>query len=173
MKAIINGKRYDTETATEVAHYENSYYANDFHHYEEALYLTRAGNWFLAGHGGGLSKYARSVGSTGSCDGSAIIPMSTAEAREWLASRQRPPRQCPHHRSYRFTGRCLCLLPHTPHTQVSPKYLYRQRRSFRQRFRRRTGRALCLACRRYLTLCRWAGRARWWICTMRQWECAP
>lgn len=84
MKAIIGGKRYDTETATEVGHYANSYYAGDFHHYKEVLYKTTAGAWFLQGEGGGLSKYGVNVGNNGSCAGSALVPLSAADAREWL-----------------------------------------------------------------------------------------
>ena len=83
MKAIINGKRYNTETATEVWSNSSSYPVNDFKYYEETLYKTTAGNWFLQGEGGALSQYAVPVGnSTGG--GSRIIPLTAVEAQEWL-----------------------------------------------------------------------------------------
>ena len=88
MKAIIEGKRYNTETATEVADFSNNYPSNDFHYYEESLYQTKAGNWFLQGEGGGLSKYAVPVGNNGSGGGSRIIPLSPAEAKAWLEQAQ-------------------------------------------------------------------------------------
>ena len=83
MKAIINGKRYDTQTATEIDHYSNQYSRNDFKYYEEGLYKTKAGNWFLKGTGGPMTKYARPAGNM-TTGGPAIIPLSATEAREWL-----------------------------------------------------------------------------------------
>ncbi len=52
MKAIINGKRYSTETATRVVVWSNGYYENDFHHVEETLYRTPKGAYFLHWAGG-------------------------------------------------------------------------------------------------------------------------
>ena len=81
MKKVIDGLVYNTATAQEIASY--SYlYANDFRHVDEALYKTKKGNYFLAGSGGPMSKYAVSVGnsSTGS---EGIIPLTEEGAREW------------------------------------------------------------------------------------------
>lgn len=82
---IIDGKRYNTETATLVAEWANTYDYGDFKHCEEDLYLTPKGAWFTLGSGGPLSKYARSTGQnswSGSRD--VITPMSPDEARAWL-----------------------------------------------------------------------------------------
>jgi len=83
MKAIIDGKRYNTETATEVAEYWNGLGGGDFGRYEESLYKTAKGAWFLAGKGGPMSPYAQSVGN-GQSGGEGIRPITADEAREWL-----------------------------------------------------------------------------------------
>ncbi len=83
MKTVISGKRYNTETATLIA--ENGYsHRGDFHAYHEGLYLTRRGNWFLAGSGGPMSKYAVATGQNEWSGGAKIIPLSPGEARDWL-----------------------------------------------------------------------------------------
>jgi hypothetical protein len=85
MKAVINRKRYDTDTATEIASWSNGAYSGDFNRCEETLYVTKAGNYFLHGEGGALSKYARSCeGGRSRGGGSAITPMTRDEAIEWL-----------------------------------------------------------------------------------------
>jgi len=83
MKKIIDGKRYDTETAERVHSWHNGYHAGDFHQCEEALYRTRKGTFFLHGEGGALSKYATPHGNmTGG--GEDITPLTPKEAMEWL-----------------------------------------------------------------------------------------
>ena len=82
MKKIINGRKYDTETAKEVGCWSNGYPCSDFNHCKETLYLKKTGEYFLYGEGGALTQYARSVfgGTTG---GSRIIPMTEESAKEW------------------------------------------------------------------------------------------
>lgn len=85
MKAVINRKRYDTETATEIASWSNGAHGGDFNRCEEALYVTKAGNYFLRGSGGAMSKYSQSYeGGRSRGGGSAIIPMTRDEAIAWL-----------------------------------------------------------------------------------------
>ena len=55
MKKIINGKKYDTNTATKVADYWNGYGASDFNYVSEELYLKNTGEYFLL-FGSGKSK---------------------------------------------------------------------------------------------------------------------
>lgn len=88
MKQIINGKRYDTETANIVHEWSNSYTPSDFHYCEETLYLTKKGKWFLHGKGNALSKYSQPVGSNSSTGGSKITPISPSEARVWLETHE-------------------------------------------------------------------------------------
>ncbi len=84
MKRIIEGKRYDTETADLVADWWNKQGCNDFGYCAEDLYRTKKGVFFLYGRGGALSKYAVSVGDNGMGGSSEIIPMSEREARQWM-----------------------------------------------------------------------------------------
>lgn len=91
MKAIINGKRYDTETATQVGHTIGSHGnvpVDDFHYWEEALYRTQKAAYFTAGRGGARSKYAESAGQNAWQGGEGITPLTEAEAREWLEESQ-------------------------------------------------------------------------------------
>jgi hypothetical protein len=86
MKKIINLKRYDTDTAEEIAVWWNGCLRSDFNYCKETLYRTKSQSWFLHGEGGALSCYAESwEGGRSSTSGSAITPMSEAEAAAWLA----------------------------------------------------------------------------------------
>lgn len=82
MKKIINGRRYDTETAKFLG--EDSYSNwGDFHFWEETLYQKRTGEFFLHGVGGPASKYAETVGQNQWTGGEKIIPLKFEKAREW------------------------------------------------------------------------------------------
>lgn len=82
MNKIINGKRYDTDTAKKVAYHQVGY-PRDFHFWMESLYQKRTGEFFLYGEGGPSSKYAESVGMNEWSGGEKIIPLSFDKAREW------------------------------------------------------------------------------------------
>jgi len=82
MKKVINGKLYDTETAVLIGEYSSGYSSNDFNSYNEALYLSPKGTYFLAGEGGPMTSYAQSVADY-IVSGSDIIPLTREEAREW------------------------------------------------------------------------------------------
>lgn len=83
MKRIVDGKRYDTDTAEVVATYEYRR-SGDFNWYEETLYRTKKGAWFLAGEGGARSKYGERVDQSTWGPGEGLQVLSEAEAREWL-----------------------------------------------------------------------------------------
>ncbi len=84
MKKIIKGKRYNTETATEIGHYSYGSYDN-FNHIEETLYRTPKGNWFLVGGGGPKSKYAKPVSTGGlTGDSNVFTVLSESEAYDWM-----------------------------------------------------------------------------------------
>ena len=83
MRKIIEGKRYDTETATKVADDSYSNYG-DLGYWSEELYRTQKGTWFLAGEGGAMTRYARSIGQNEVGGGGAIIPLTKTEALAWL-----------------------------------------------------------------------------------------
>lgn len=82
MKKIINGKRYDTDTAERVGAWDNGHFTSDFQYCSEDLYRKRSGEYFLHGEGGALSKYAVHSGSN-SGSGEKIRPLTLAQAQEW------------------------------------------------------------------------------------------
>lgn len=82
MKRIINGKLYNTRTATELGSYWNHLPSNDFRHLEETLYRSPKGALFLAGSGGPMTEYAEGDGNT-TWGSSRIIPLTIEEAFEW------------------------------------------------------------------------------------------
>jgi hypothetical protein len=84
MKKIIEGKRYNTETAEKIHAWDNGHYGGDFKACEETLYKTKNGSYFIHGSGGPMSPYAKPVGNNAVGYGSDIIPMSKEEAFEWL-----------------------------------------------------------------------------------------
>ncbi len=82
MKKIIEGKVYNTETASLIGEYDNGLGHRDFNYVFEKLYKTKKGNYFLAGEGGANSKYSKPSGD-GWCDGEGIIPLSKKTALQW------------------------------------------------------------------------------------------
>ena len=82
MKKIIDGKMYNTETATMVGDWWNGYSVRDFNHCFEELYRKKTGEYFLYGCGGPLSRYAVSSGS-GWSGGENIVPFTKAQAMRW------------------------------------------------------------------------------------------
>lgn len=82
MRQIIQGKRYDTETATLVGEASHGY-GGDFSSWEAGLWRTPRGAFFLAGEGGPMTRWARSVDHSTTSGGRGIIPLSREEARGW------------------------------------------------------------------------------------------
>ena len=64
MKEVINGKTYNTETAKEIARWDNGLPYDHFCYRSEALYRKRTGEYFLANSG--------------------IIRLTPEEAQDWL-----------------------------------------------------------------------------------------
>lgn len=83
MKKIIDGKSYNTDTATRIGHWWNGLSRSDFGYCEEELYLTKKDAWFIAGEGGAMSRWSESCSGGGLCGGSGIRPLTATEAREW------------------------------------------------------------------------------------------
>lgn len=83
MKQVIDGKVYNTETATHIANWDNGVYGNDFRACDEDLYVTKKGAYFVHGKGGALSRWAESCGNNGRCGGSGIEVLSPKEALAW------------------------------------------------------------------------------------------
>lgn len=96
MKAVIDGKRYNTETATEIGSGAGTAYPGDFHYISETLYITPRGNFFLAGEGGPLSRYGRPAYGGGTCGGEGIIPVSKEDALSWCEEHLEPEEYAEH-----------------------------------------------------------------------------
>lgn len=82
MKAIINGRIYNTETADlvcEVSHSSKSSF--DWH--ETELYRTPNGAFFLAGEGGPRSMWAKHDGNCSS-SGKGLQVITVQEARSFM-----------------------------------------------------------------------------------------
>jgi hypothetical protein len=83
MKKIINGRKYDTETAKFLGNASFEVPGN-FYFWSEDLYKKKTGEYFLAGEGGASSKYAHSVGLNEWSGGEDIKPLTESEAKEWV-----------------------------------------------------------------------------------------
>ncbi len=84
MKKILNGFRYDTEKAILIGHAEPTPNIRDFSYWEAGLYVTkRSHSFFIAGHGGPMSRFGRSTGQNEWSGGSDLIPISKEEALEF------------------------------------------------------------------------------------------
>lgn len=88
MKAIFDGVRYDTDKATLIGETDALSHGvdstTDFTYWEAGLYVTpRARRYFLAGGGGPMTAWSKSIGNNSYSGGAGIIPMSATDAREW------------------------------------------------------------------------------------------
>lgn len=82
MQAIIDGRSYDTATATLVCDLSSPGLGwSDFRYEETSLYKSPNGTYFLAGHGGPRTRWAQSVGNgTSSGKGLALLDPLSARA---------------------------------------------------------------------------------------------
>ena len=74
MRKIINGKAYDTETATKIGYWESSDNPSDIHYREETLYRKKTGEYFLWSDCGTAAPW----GHTSTC-----LPLTLGEAKTW------------------------------------------------------------------------------------------
>ena len=84
MKQIINGKTYDTATSEGLAEASSDCGHGDFRYWEESLYRTPKGRYFVAGEGGPMSSWAKSCGQNSYSGGSGIRVLTEDEARTWV-----------------------------------------------------------------------------------------
>ena len=81
MKKLVHGKIYNTETATKIGGTGSEAGVGDFRWEHSALYRTQRGNWFVAGEGGPMTRFARKDGDGSSYgSGSGVIPLTPEEA---------------------------------------------------------------------------------------------
>lgn len=85
MKAIINGKTYNTETATELCSLPCSAQGRgDFNWHSTGLYRTKKGGFFIAGEGGPASMWSRSAGQNSYTGGSGVRVVDAVVARGYM-----------------------------------------------------------------------------------------
>lgn len=82
MKKIINGKKYDTETARKISGWDEG--RNGDHDYvHEELYRKKNGEFFLFGEGGANSKYGAWIDNYSRAESRKIVPLPIEEAKRW------------------------------------------------------------------------------------------
>lgn len=88
MKAIINRKRYDTETAITLASCFWGESKTDDEYIKETIYVTKTGNYFMAYEGGPNSRYSvyKTCDTTSGSIG--IKPLTRDEAYDWLENHE-------------------------------------------------------------------------------------
>lgn len=82
MRKIIKGSLYDTDTAKKLGNWESCEDCREFSYYEETLYRTKAGKYFVYGSGNAASPYAN-VSESRSIGGQRITPIGEDAARKW------------------------------------------------------------------------------------------
>ena len=82
MRMIINGRKYDTETADCIGSFDNGRSYTDFRHLSESLFRKKNGEFFLYGSGGPMTEYKEPVGNMWT-SGETLIPLSVDEAKAW------------------------------------------------------------------------------------------
>jgi len=63
MIKVINGTRYNTETAERAFVLDNGHFINDFKYREKTLHRTSKGAWFIHHVGGPMTDMASTVGN--------------------------------------------------------------------------------------------------------------
>ena len=87
MKRVIDGKIYNTETATSIGIDKSNYPKSDFNYEYTKLYVTAKGAFFIAGEGGPLSRWCTFEGN-GRSGGEGVQALTTAEALQWAEANE-------------------------------------------------------------------------------------
>lgn len=82
MKRVIDGKRYDTDTAKMLAERYSDRIESEMDLVHETLYRTKSGNYFLHAEGGANTKYCKWRGEN-QTRGEHIIPLSLEGSQKW------------------------------------------------------------------------------------------
>ena len=77
-KHVIDGKIYNTETATEIAEYHTGGSMGDFYYCYETLYRSPKGTFFIDGEGGAATRWG-----DGTCAGRGAIVITRDDALAW------------------------------------------------------------------------------------------
>lgn len=83
MNKVFRGRRYDTDTANELAAWYNDEQYGSLHYREEKLYQKRTGEYFLYLYGGAGTDLAEADPMGGYTAGETIKPISEDDAKKW------------------------------------------------------------------------------------------
>lgn len=86
MKKIIDGKLYNTDTATELFAWDNGHNYGDFTFRSKTLYKSPKGTYFLHHVGGPMTDMKKSAGSNSWSGSEDIEVISVNDAKGFLAS---------------------------------------------------------------------------------------
>ncbi|MCV3769086.1 hypothetical protein [Rhizobium sp. TRM95796] len=87
---VVDGLRYNTETAIEICTYYSTADVGDFTYECTTLFQTKKGRFFIAGHGGPRSRWSRSLGNNTIASGEGLRPISAEEARRFAEQNADP-----------------------------------------------------------------------------------
>jgi len=85
VRQVIEGKLYDTETATLIHNWTNGRYAGDFKFREKSLFCTKKGAYFIHHVGGAMTDMAVPAGN-GMGGSQSIEPIDETTAIRFLES---------------------------------------------------------------------------------------
>jgi hypothetical protein len=83
MYKVIHGKKYNTDTAKLLGTWRAEVSSTDYKYFEEYLYRTKSGNFFIYGEGGPDSPYRQQVEYNTWKGSESIIPISFEQAKIW------------------------------------------------------------------------------------------
>lgn len=89
IRRVINGKVYDTETATEVTRIPCHVYGDDFEWEDTRVFLSPHCQWFLAGRGNGASRW-RVKTASGYVPGDGLVLLTEGEVKELFEQHDGP-----------------------------------------------------------------------------------
>ncbi|WP_400244970.1 hypothetical protein AB3U99_01210 [Niallia sp. JL1B1071] len=83
MIKIIDGKRYNTDTAEEICDWTNGKFGK-FEYREKTMFRTKKGNWFIYHYGGPMTDMAISAGMNSWSSSEDIEPVTEKQALDFL-----------------------------------------------------------------------------------------
>ena len=85
MQFVLNGRLYDTETATRIGTYTDNALYRDMYYMEDTLYRKDNGEYFILREGGPATYLGYQSGPREWSSGWEVISYKPDEAKEWAA----------------------------------------------------------------------------------------
>lgn len=83
MKKVIKNKLYNTQSATQLADWDNGYTEIDPLYVKENLFIKKTGEYFIYAYGGAATQYAEQSGNNQFTAGEILLPITFEEAESW------------------------------------------------------------------------------------------